>query len=368
MASDVALSTSLGDVRDYLTQAINMALDISGETTYTNSFAISVDKSGFTFIPRVPCSYVLNQELYDRIYEIASGVMYPAFTLLKQSGTYFADLHTDDIHVARGLRFPWFEGIPRRLKIGNIDQFCKSLASRSEEQPLPLMRNLIVDFAKVTHVAIAGNSGSGKSYALVYLLNAMHEFADITIVDPKFDIPSKWGFAHDVPVIKPENNRSGNDFVTQINDLLSDSLKTIQTRQKQLFDNSATEKDFRPKVIVIDELLALTMSVAKTVRDTFFGLLGQVALMGRSTRIHLVLVSQRFDAQSLPVAVREQVNLAIQLGNINRRSTQFLFPDLDSVGGIVIPAGKGTGLVQVIDGVHAANIMPLLMPTYKTSM
>lgn len=71
------------------------------------------------------------------------------------------------------------------------------------------------------------------------------------------------------------------------------------------------------------------------------------------------------DTNALPIAVREQCNFLIQLGLINRKTTTFLFPDLDSETGIVIPNGKGTGIVQVIDGITPPNVMPLLVPTFK---
>ena len=44
---------------------------------------------------------------------------------------------------------------------------------------------------------------------------------------------------------------------------------------------------------------------------------------------------------------------------------QFLFPDLDPEG-IVIPIGKGTGLIQIIDNEHPYQVLPLLCPTYYT--
>ena len=78
-----------------------------------------------------------------------------------------------------------------------------------------------------------------------------------------------------------------------------------------------------------------------------------------------MLASQRFDHAAVPTSVREQINVLIQLGNINRKTTQFLFPDLDPEG-IVIPQGKGTGLIQVIDNEHPYQVMPLLCPTYYT--
>ena len=39
----------------------------------------------------------------------------------------------------------------------------------------------------------------------------------------------------------------------------------------------------------------------------------RIELLGRATKVHLLLVSQRFDYQSIPVSVREQLNVLINL-------------------------------------------------------
>lgn len=59
----------------------------------------------------------------------------------------------------------------------------------------------------------------------------------------------------------------------------------------------------------------------------------------------------------MPVSVREQMNVLVQIVNINSKTVQFLFPDLDP-SGIVIPIGKGTGLIQVIDNEHPYTKLP----------
>ena len=68
---------------------------------------------------------------------------------------------------------------------------------------------------------------------------------------------------------------------------------------------------------MIDEVLALAEGVNKTIKDAF-SLLSQIALLGRATKVHLLLVSQRFDHQTIPVSVREQLNVLIQIGNIKK--------------------------------------------------
>lgn len=347
------------ELTQYLLQSLNMSLGgmMQGETSYTNSFDVKIVTMGFLFIPRLPTSYIIDSELYQKIFLIANAALYPRFTVLKQSSAYFVPLKTDDIHVQRALYFPWKIGISERLVIPDLNEF----ASVNEPLKIPIMKGLTIDMNKVTSIAIAGQSGSGKSYTLTYFLAMLQSGSDLLIVDPKFDSPSRWGAQKGIPVIHPEQNRSKSDFVSEINENLSSALKTIQDRQQILFNEPMHQ--FRHLTIVIDELMALSEGVNKAIKDSFFSLLSQIALMGRATKVHLLLVSQRFDHLTMPVSVREQLNVLIQVGNINRKSIQFLFPDLDPEG-IVIPTGKGTGLLQIIDNEHPYQVLPLLTPTY----
>ena len=349
------------ELTQYLLQSLNMGLGaiMQGETSYTNSFDIKIMQDGFLFIPRLPSGYIIDNDLYQKIFLIANAALYPRYTVLKQNSAYFLALETDDIHVQRGLFFPWEEGISERLVIADLDHFVL----KEENNVIPIMRNLSLDYNKVTSMAIAGNSGSGKSYALTYFLSLLKKFSDLIIVDPKFDTPSRWARENEIEVIHPKRNRSKSDFVSEINENLSSCLNLIQERQEILYENS--EEEFKHLTIVIDEVLALSEGVNKTIKESFFSLLSQVALLGRATRVHLLLVSQRFDHNTIPVSVREQLNVLIQIGNINKKTTQFLFPDLDPEG-IVIPVGKGTGLIQIIDNEHPYQVLPLLCPTYYT--
>lgn len=247
----------------------------------------------------------------------------------------------------------------KRLIIPDLKEYI----SKNHGNKIKIMKDYEINYNKAVSIAIAGNSGSGKSYMLTYLMEALKPISDLVVVDPKMDEPSRWAKFNNVKVIYPEENRSKSDFVSQVNSELSECLKLIHHRQRILFDKPNTT--FRHKTFVIDEVLALSEGVNATIKNAFFALLSQIALLGRATRVHLLLVSQRFDHSSVPTSVREQMSVLLQLGNINRKITQFLFPDLDPEG-IVIPQGKGTGLIQVIDDEHPYQVMPLLCPTYYT--
>ena len=346
------------ELEGYLLQALNMALQINGETSYTNSFDVRVADEGFYFVPRLPASYVVDNELYQKIYLISNAVLYPDFTLLKQAGAYFVPLKTDDIHVKRALFFPWIKGISKRLIIRDIDEYVAKLPVNK----VPVMESFEFNLNKVTSIAIAGNSGSGKSYALTYFLCVLKKSSRLVIVDPKFDMPSRWGKENNVKVIAPSDNRNKSDFVSSVNAELSQCLELIHQRQQVLYNNP--QADFEHYTVVIDEVLALSDGVAKPIKEAFFSLLSQISLLGRASKVHLLLVSQRFDNNAIPISCREQINVLIQVGNIHSKTTQFLFPDL-SLEGIVIPQGIGTGLIQVIDSEHPFQIIPLLTPTFN---
>lgn len=348
-----------GAIEKYLNQSLNMALSRNGESTYTNSFYVDVKEDGFLFVPRTPAGYLIDNELYQKIFSIANASLYPRYTLLKQNSAYFTPLDTEDIHTQRALFFPWFEGISERLLVSNLSEYVQE----NKGSQIPIMKNLTINYKKVTGIVIAGNSGSGKSYFLTYLLETLNKISELILVDPKFDSPSRWARTHNIPVIHPESNRSKSDFVSQVNDSLSSVLNTIYERQEILYDNPAHAFDHL--TVVIDEVLALSEGVNKQIKDSFMSLLSSIALLGRATACHLVLVSQRFDFNAVPVSVREQANVLIQIGNISSKTTQFLFPDLDPEG-MVIPIGKGTGLIQVIDNEHPYQVLPLLTPTFYT--
>ena len=71
------------ELAKYLLQGLNMALQIGGETSYTNSFDIKVVDEGVSFIPRLPASYLVDDDLYQKIFLIMNAMLYPDFTAFK---------------------------------------------------------------------------------------------------------------------------------------------------------------------------------------------------------------------------------------------------------------------------------------------
>lgn len=64
---------TLEELERYLLQSLNMALNVDGETSYCNAFALEAKEEGFYFIPRLPAGYLIDNDLYQKIFVIANA-------------------------------------------------------------------------------------------------------------------------------------------------------------------------------------------------------------------------------------------------------------------------------------------------------
>ncbi|MBW8036961.1 cell division protein FtsK [Lactobacillus helveticus] len=349
---------NLNEWRNVIKQALNLGLGSSSSndtSSYNGSFDIAVKSNGFAFIPRIPAAYMVDNALYEQIFKIANVTVYPYYTIIKRTTMNLVEWKSDDFHRKRALWFDWLP-VNHRIKVPI------GYAARSNR--IPIMSHFFVKYDDVTSILIAGNSGSGKSYFLSYLLNSLKKgkISDLFVVDPKKDSPARWCKAYGVGCVFPNTEGATSDFVANITEALSRFTKKIYQRQDQLYSNPSLV--FPNITIVIDEMLVLTENVPKKLKDSFFDMLSTISLMGRSTNVHLILVSQRFDAKVIPVVVRQQANLKVQLGTISTATTQFLFEDLDP-NGILIPQGRGTGLISFNDNKRISQVLPLETPTFE---
>lgn len=351
-------------LEQHLQRNLNNALDINGESSYSNSFIIKVasNDSGFFFLPVLPVSFALDSTLYFRIFAIASGVIYPFKTLLSQNNAYFVEYDKTNPNLARAFFFPWLDGIPTRLKINNLDEFIRNNVTI---ECIPIMQNVHINPTSEIHIAISGSSGSGKDFLAKYLLKCLHFLkCKLVIIDPKVADLYLLGKELGVEVHAPSFGDNFNGFLTTTNEVLSKILNLVYRRQEVLLETP--NKTFTPIYVCINELLSLNQLASKQAREAFAQLLSSISLLGRATSVKLILISQRFDATSLGglTATREQISCTFLLGEINNNTTQYLFPN-QNLDNIVVPIGLGTGIIKFTGENNAKYTMPLLTPSYN---
>ena len=97
---------------EYLVQCVEIGLGNSSISTSTNSFQFIYGDNYLDFVPRFPCAYILDNTLYQQIFQILSTSAYPILTFLKQPSAYIVKRDSASINTSRAFRFPFFKGIP----------------------------------------------------------------------------------------------------------------------------------------------------------------------------------------------------------------------------------------------------------------
>ncbi|WP_251576648.1 FtsK/SpoIIIE domain-containing protein [Limosilactobacillus agrestimuris] len=366
-------------------QALAMCLSTS-DNQVGSSIQVKLDSQskvrGLWVFIKSPSPLVPSEELYRQIYAILYYCLLPAYTL-SSSQMIIRTFPGDDFSLTRGFWFMLHPGIPTRL-VGTVDQIMADV----EGMNIPLEKNLTINTSKVAHIFIAGNTGSGKTYAVLTLIrfllfmNSKREYCPlrrVSIIDPKKStIARTFKTSKDVELLLPQAGERAEDFILRVNTKLQQVLDDISNIQDKLYEQSPDPdcdyrilgKDAVENFLVIDELESITAGVKRTLVNEFQSLLTKIALTGREAGWHLLLSSQvasvgnGVTGATLSSSARAQMTLRIQLGRLDRSNIVQLFPELRD-GGIPLPlGGKGSGIVSINDGeMDHFGVSPILMPT-----
>ena len=188
------------------------------------------------------------------------------------------------------------------------------------------------DFLTSPHWLVTGATGSGKSTLVRSLLIQIREQKGIIrVADPK----ESGDYSHvDADVVVADRDA--------IAELLEDTADEVLRRTNVLRATGDDMSDEPPIVQVVEELIALQLprrgEDAKAARDRkerVAAAIGEIVLLGRASRVHLIAISQRGDVEFIPGggAVRDQFSLRIALGWMSADGYRMVF----GVGGMEPP-------------------------------
>lgn len=330
-----------------------------------NAFDIKKENE-FIYVSFVlPSSYIMQEE-NSKIFKVLYQTLYPYYTVLNTPKADIVPVESNNLETARALRYRLLKGKPTQLNIDNISDLITGRLFKINNQ-------ISIDFNDITHCLITGQSGSGKSYTTLLLLNVLKYMNDnnnynneMIIVDPKLSSLAKWSFNNqDVVsdlIIPNKDINNDNDLLSRVNDVLSDLCSEITRRQQKMLDNGGSTQQFTHKWLIIDELIGLQVSADTKMVKVFHNYLSKLLVMGREVNIHVMLISQSFDSKWSPVVAREQANLLIAMGQGNQ--LRFMF-DGSEADDVVIPYKKGGGLLKIIDNKHPSQVLPAIFPSIK---
>ena len=174
-----------------------------------------------------------------------------------------------------------------------------------------------VDLAKIPHILLGGSTGSGKSVLLkLLLMQALHKGAEVYIADFKggVDFPPTWhercrmcfeeddllelltGLVDELERRKKVFKEAGHPNLDEYNKAKGTHLKRLVfacDEVAEILDKSGADKSRKDKLASIESKLSI------------------IARQGRAFGIHLILATQRPDANLIPGQIRTNLGCRI---------------------------------------------------------
>lgn len=203
---------------------------------------------------------------------------------------------------------------------------------------LTISDTISVDYRRLPHFLITGNSGSGKSYFSYYLLWQMVREAgskSVFVCDAKFDEMRRrarhW---------KIENVA---ESVDEINDYVRLFDSKMECRYQQ--DNPG-KFDSSPMFLVIDEYAAWIGNLNKKEREELTTLIRNIILKGRAVNVHVCLILQRADSRTLDLSIRDNCSVRVAMGNVSKQLYEMVFGILPDASLTKKERGQGRILID----------------------
>lgn len=205
---------------------------------------------------------------------------------------------------------------------------------------------------------ISGNVGTGKSYTMFAIIGQLLQVTKyVDIIDPK---------RSDLASLKYVDELNGRVHSTaaEINDAVIRYYQLMMKRAERMEELKAsghigTYKDFsfEPCFLIFDEFGAFVEmndrlaydDPIKASYDTAMSNLNEIAMLGRELGFYILIGMQRPDAGSLPMAVRNQLNMRINMGVPTPEIEKMVFPDNEKQLRPLSSHLKGWGFIKIGD-------------------
>ena len=174
-----------------------------------------------------------------------------------------------------------------------------------------------VDLVKIPHILLGGSTGSGKSVLLkLLLMQAIQKGAQVCISDFKggVDFPPVWHEKCRMCV----DEESTLELLTELTDELKRRKRLLAAAGQSNIDryNTATGEQLQRYIFACDEIAEVLdkTGLTKEQKETVSKIeskLSMIARQGRAFGIHLILATQRPDANILSGQIKNNVNCRI---------------------------------------------------------
>jgi ferritin len=204
-----------------------------------------------------------------------------------------------------------------------------------------LSTDLTVDFNQTPHLICTGVTGSGKSTFLISLLAQCYNRNNINIylIDPKREFVSLGSISEPQEILEK----------------LKSIVEEMEARELEVgqkiteLGQNAKSFGYAPTMIFIDELTALVAAYDNKQKKEFDSLLRQLVLKGRANSYFVCIFLQNANSETISVAIRNNLNVRIALGNNSSEDYRFIFGQNTETISNDIPKFSGYILIKSVN-------------------
>ena len=200
---------------------------------------------------------------------------------------------------------------------------------------ITLQKGLTINLSRTPHIALWGQTGSGKSTTLMSIIaQCFSSNTDVLFIDGKTEFSSFSAFYPSEKIVTDN---------TDVLELLKHVTATIMKRQKIVADEVKKQQKLgltgfdlglKPIVVIGDEIGSIVASMTAKEKKQFIAYLTQIVQKGRSVSTFLVVASQSPAVDVLPNGIRSQFSTKIILGSASGDIQRMAFDEVATDGGV----------------------------------
>ncbi len=202
-----------------------------------------------------------------------------------------------------------------------------------------------VDFHKAPHMLIAAPSGSGKTYALRYIMKQLRGRGIVYLCD--FKGADFFGLQGCPRYYK---HFAVSDGLNEVYGILQSRMEEPQAQNKPIY-------------LVFDEWTGFVNSLPKKDQCEYQCKLSSILMLGRGVGVFVILSLQRADSTNFMNGARDNFGNALGLGRLSRESARMLFPDDTDM---IQPKPRGKGYLRTDGRDLTEVVIPQIRDLNKT--
>lgn len=232
----------------------------------------------------------------------------------------------------------------------------------TEAYQIKIMNNFVKDVSKAPHLLISGETGSGKSYLLYFIMfQLILKECELYVIDRKKVLTKFEGILGAEHVADEEEKIF--ELLHRVNSSMDQREEFFKNEYAEDLDKDFTTTDFKPIFLIIDELGSLVSELESKKQKEFNKMLQSIAQRGRASGVNIIISMQQPNAQNLPTAIRDQLTFKTVLGNTDDTTRNLVFTASDLID---LNFDKGQGYFTNSGTHNKASI--LFVPTFKFNL